>query len=158
MKGQPPLQALLLLVLLAIAGLAGSVYISPEPPPAPPAPEPSSDTCGHTTAAEIEFIFSSKPQSYTLRKPSDKGGDGEVLLHVTTPEQNPDYRDVQLPAHGGSSYWLDVVWPADAGDGQHHIVRVNISPDHGEGAQYSFFSSTREMNETFDYTSAHSHE
>ncbi|MCP5536911.1 MAG: hypothetical protein H7A51_11860 [Akkermansiaceae bacterium] len=158
MKGQPPIQALLLLVVLAIVGFAGSLYIDTGAPATPAAPQQANDDGEHTVEAEIEFTFSTPPQSYTLKRPSESGGEDVVLLSVASPAENPDYRDVKLVAHRDVTYWLDVVWPDDAVDGSHHFVQVSISPDHGEGQKYSFFSSSREMNETFEYNTGGHHE
>ncbi|MBT8045462.1 MAG: hypothetical protein KJO79_10970 [Verrucomicrobiae bacterium] len=151
MKGQPPLQALLLLVVLVIVGMVGIAYIDTGMPTIPPAPQ-AVETKGEATVnAEIELVFSSMPLSYTLKKPADGGGDAEVLLRVDSPTQNPDYGEVKLVAHRDATYWLDVVWPDDAADTAYHLVKVSIFPSHGEGQQYSFSSQSRKMNETFDY-------
>lgn len=159
MRGLPPLQALLLLIMLVVIGFAGSLYIkmgysvSHQPPP-------SETTTDHLTVeAEIELIFSSPPLSYTLTQPSTSGGPDEVLLRSNGVMENPYYETATLTSHQLTTYWLDVVWPEDAKESEHHFIQINISPNHGASQRFSFFSQSKEMNETFEYsTGEHHHE
>ena len=168
MRGLPPFQALLLLFTLAVLGFAGSHYIgmgmgsergngmgssnNRKPPPVTP-------TCGDRVGAEIELVFSSPPLSYTLTEPSATGGEDKVVIKSSGPTENPSYGTVELVSHELTTYWLDVVWPEDAEDGAHHFVQIHISPNHGESQSFCFFSSIKDMNETFEYnTGDHHHE
>lgn len=158
MRGLPPLQALVLLLVLAVLGYAGSRYIDMGDP-ITPAPHPETEAQDQTIEAEIELVFSSPPLSYSLTKPSVSGGEDELTLQSSTPIENPSYGNVKLVSHQPTTYWLDVVWPADAKEGAHHFVQLNINPSHGDSQQFSFFSSTSEMNETFEFQSGeHAHE
>lgn len=69
MRGLPPLQALLLLIVLAVLSFAGSHYIGMNEAQSQPRPLPNASAEGHTVEAEIEFIFSSPPVSFTLTQP-----------------------------------------------------------------------------------------
>ena len=158
MRGLPPLQAAVLLATLAILGLLGSSYIDMGAAVAPSTPTSEEASNNGTTKAEVELVFSSVPLSYTLSKPSVSGGKDIVVLQSSSPVDNPSYGDVSLSSHHHSSYWLDVVWSADAREGSRHFVQVHISPSHGEEQRLSFFSSTQEMNETFDYHMERNHD
>lgn len=159
MRGLPPLQALLLLIVLAVLSFAGSHYIGMNEAQSRPKPLPNGSAEGYTVEAEIEFIFSSPPLSYTLTQPSVTGGKDTILLQTSDSQENPRYETVELVSHQPTSYWLDVVWPEDAIDGAHHFVQIYISPDHGNRQGFSFFSTAKSMNETFEYSSGdHHHE
>ena len=163
MRGVPPFQALLLLIVLAVLGFAGSRYIGMGVDAGgdinPKAPPPDTATSEHTVEAEIEFVFSSPPLSYRLTKPSETGGEDRTMLQSSSLIENPCYGTVRLVSHQLTTYWLDVVWPEDADDGAHHFVQIHISPIQGESQRFCFFSSTKNMNETFEYNSGdHHHE
>lgn len=160
MRGLPPFQALLLLIALVVLGFAGNQYIDMGKPISPkPSPPPQTTDHHHAIEAEIEFVFSSPPLSYTLKKPSVTGGEDQVILQSSSAIENPSYGNVNLVAHQLTTYWLDVVWPDTAKEGTHHFVQMNISPSHGEGQKFSFFGSSRKMSETFEYnTGGHHHE
>ena len=161
MRGLPPFQALLLLVALTALGFAGSYYIGMGTSMSPEASPPDTTTHEHTAEmeAEIEFVFSSLPLSYTLSKPSVNGGQDLVLLQSSSTVENPCYGTVRLVSHHLDTYWLDIVWPEDAEDGARHFVQIHISPEHGESQRFSFFGNTKDMNETFEYhTGDHHHE
>ena len=159
MRGLPPLQALLLLVVLVAVGFAGSHYISLGRFTQPVGPRPESNGGEQMLEAEIEWTFSTPPVSCTLKKPSVTGGEDDVLVTSQAAVENPCYHTLRIPAHGTTTYWLDVVWPDDPAENARHCVQVTISPSHGESQRFSFVTSSREMNETFDYSPGeHSHE
>ena len=159
MRGLPPLQALLLLIALVVLGFAGSRYIAMGKAMSPQVQANDTLTDQHTIRAEIEFIFSSPPLSYTLITPSATGAEDQIILQSTSPIENPCYGTVQLVSHQLTTYWLDIVWPEDAEDGARHFVQIHISPEHGESQRFSFFSNAKDMNETFEYhTGDHHHE
>ncbi len=159
MRGLPPLQALLLLITLVVLGFAGSHFIGMDETRSQSAPLPDASAEEQAVEAEIEFIFSSPPLSYTLTQPSVTGGKDTILLQTSDSQENPRYETVELVSHQPTSYWLDVVWPEDAIDGAHHFVQIYISPDHGNRQGFSFFSTAKSMNETFEYSSGdHHHE
>ena len=84
MRGLPPLQALLLLIVLAVLSFAGSHYIGMNEAQSRPKPLPNGSAEGYTVEAEIEFIFSSPPVSFTLTQPSVTGGeDAYFFKHLT---------------------------------------------------------------------------
>ena len=146
------MQALLLLITLAVIGFAGSRYIDMGYSVSHQTP-PSETTIDHLTVeAEIELIFSSPPLSYTLTQPSTSGGEDEVLLRSTAIMENPYYETATLASHQLTTYWLDVVWSEEAKESEHHFVQINVSPNHGACQRYSFFSHSKEMNETFEYS------
>ena len=157
MRGLPPFQALVLLVALGVLGFVGHRYIDMGSPAPSPLAIPSAPAENEIIGAEIELIFSSPPLSYTLTQPGENGAEHKVIQSASAPIENPHYADVSLVAHQLTPYWLDVVWPDDAAENTHHFVQINISPSHGEGQQFSFFSSSKEMNETFDYNTGGSH-
>ena len=159
MRSLPPFQAIVLLVVLVILGFVGSQYIdmgeSINPPLSP------AQTTGqlHTVEAEIELVFSSPPISYTLTKPSTTGEKNQVLFQSSSPIENPSYDTAHLVSHQLTTYWLDVIWPNDGKEDAHHFVQINISPNHGKNQRFSFFSNSKDMNETFEYhTGEHHHE
>ena len=159
MRGLPPLQALLLLVTLAALGVAGKRYIGMENTVYQVAPITAENTAHDFTEAEIEFVFSSPPASYTLTQPSHNGQDDKVLLSISNATENPCYETVRLISHQATTYWLDVVWAEDNIDDAHHFVQICISPVHGENKRFSFFSRSKNLNETFEYsTGDHHHE
>ena len=159
MRGLPPLQALLLLIGLAVLSFAGSHYIRMNEAQSRPKPLPNGSAEGYTVEAEIEFIFSSPPVSFTLTQPSVTGGEDTILLQTSDPQENPSYETVELVSHQPTTYWLDVVWPEDAIQGAHHFVQIYISPNHGARQEFSFFSTAKGMNETFEYSNGdHHHE
>ena len=169
MRGLPPFQALVLLLILIVLGFAGSQYIGMgmgsnrgsgmSAGPDLQTPPPDTPSCGATVEAEIELVFSSPPSSYTLTQPSATGGEDRVLLKATAPSENPRYATLQLVSHELTSYWLDVTWPEGAEDGTYHFAQIHISPNHGESQQFCFYSSIKDMNETFEYhTGDHHHE
>ncbi|MGB2401826.1 MAG: hypothetical protein ACPIA7_00300 [Akkermansiaceae bacterium] len=159
MRGLPPLQALLLLVTLAALGVAGKRYIGMRDTVYQVAPTTLESTEHDSTEAEIEFVFSSPPASYTLTQPSHNGQEDKVLFTISNPTQNPCYNTVKLISHQATTYWLDVVWAEDSIDDAHHFVQIYISPVHGENKRISFFSRSKNLNETFDYsTGDHHHE
>ena len=159
MRGLPPLQALLLLITLVILGFAGRSYIRMEETSSQPTPIADTNVENRFVEAEIEFIFSSPPLSYTLTHPSANGEANQVLFETTECTQNPCYEIVKLVSHQPTSYWLDVVWPKDAENGEHHFVQIYIAPNHGDHQRFSFFTTTNSINETFDYnTGDHHHE
>ena len=151
MRGLPPLQALVLLVALGVLGFAGHHFIDMGAPTSSPLPIPTEPSQNSTIDVEIELTFSSPPLSYTLSQASESGAENKVIQSSRAPAENPSYADVSLVAHRLTTYWLDVVWPDDAAQDAHHFVQINIAPSHGEGQQFSFFSNSKEMNETFDY-------
>ena len=163
MRGLPPFQALLLLIVLVVLGFAGSHYISlgsgvvnVTSAQAPPRDKPA---CVPAVEAEIELVFSSPPLSYKLTQPSETGGEDQILLRSSSPVENPCYGTLQIPSHQLNTYWLDIVWPEGADDGARHFVQIHISPNHGESQQFCFFSTSKDMNETFEYhTGDHHHE
>ena len=163
MRGFPPFQALLLLITLAVLGFAGSRYIdmgsdlAPATPAAAVAVSPPESTCAETVDAEIELIFSSPPLSYKLTKPSAAREADQILLEVSSPEENPSYATVQVTSHELVTYWLDVVWQEDAPSGAFHFAQIHISPDHGDSQRFCFFSTIKSMNETFEYTTGEHH-
>ncbi|MBT8038584.1 MAG: hypothetical protein KJO21_13700 [Verrucomicrobiae bacterium] len=159
MRGIPPLQAIILLIALGIVGYAGSQYIDMGNPIIPPVQPQQSAAEDHIVEAEIELIFSSPPHSYTLIQPSTTGEKDRVILQSSPPIDNPTYGNAELVVHRLSPYWLDIRWPEEAEPNSHHFVQIYISPSHGESQRYSFFTSSVEMNETFEYsTGENSHE
>ena len=160
----------MLLLILTVLGFAGSQYIgmgmdndkrngtggsnSPQTPP------PEQPICGPTVTAEIELVFSSPPLSYTLTQPSaTTGGEDKVVLKSSPTTDNPYYGTVRLVSHEHTTYWFDVTWPEDAESGTYHFVKIHISPNHGESQNFCFYSSMKDMNETFEYhTGDHHHE
>ena len=158
MRGLPPLQALLLLVALAVLGAAGRGFIDTGETVSEVAPPPTTCDDHETVEAEIKFIFSSPPDSYTLTQPSVTGEADQVLLNKPRPTENPCYEIVNLLVHQPGSYWLDVVWPEDSLDGAHHFVQVYISPIHGQSESFSFYSNSKSMNETFEYDGGEHHD
>lgn len=159
MRGLPPFQALVLLIALTVLGFAGSQYIDMGRAISPQAPPSETTSDHHMVEAEIEFVFSSPPLSYTLTKPSATGGEDEVILRSSPSIENPSYSTVQLVSHQLTTYWLDIVWPDGAKEGAHHFVQVNVSPNHGNSQRFSFFSHSKKMSETFEYnTGDHHHE
>lgn len=158
MRGLPPLQALLLLITLVILGFAGRSYIRMDETNNQPAPVAKTNVESRIVEAEIEFIFSSPPLSYTLTQPSADGEENQVLLTTTDSTENPCYEIVQLVSNQSTTYWLDVVWPEAATNGGHHFVQIYIAPNHGDHQRFSFFATTKSINETFDYNTGDHHE
>lgn len=164
MRGLPPLQALLLLIALVILGFTGRHYIGMGQARelttlVTPLSSDSTNAEKKFVEAEIEFVFSTPPLSYSLSQPSDTGTEDKILLRQSHVEENPSYEIIQLVPHQETSYWLDIVWPEDAADGAHHFVQIYISPNHGDPQHFSFFTSNKGMNETFEYnTGEHQHE
>ncbi|MFK7910344.1 MAG: hypothetical protein AB8F34_07050 [Akkermansiaceae bacterium] len=152
MRGLPPFQALLLLIVLTVLGYAGSRFISLGVASTPAAITTEPEAAGQTVEAEIEFVFSSPPLSYKLIKPSVTGGEDVVLVKSSQTIENPCYGSVKLTAHRLSTYWLDVRWKHEPAENSQHFVRINISPSHGESRAYAYFSGQKEIEETFDYS------
>jgi len=157
MRDLPPLQAILLLIVLGIVGYAGSQYIDMGDPVSPQTLTNESASHDHSVEAEIELTFSSPPLSYRLIKPSTTGGKDLVVLQSSPPIENPSYGSVKLTAHQVSTYWLDVRWSGDPKENSNHFVQINISPSHGKSQSYAFFTSSMEMNETFEYSTGEGH-
>ncbi len=123
-----------------------------------PAPVANTNADRGVVEAEIEFIFSSPPLSYTLTQPSTDGDENQVVLTTTNSTENPSYEIVQLVSNQSTTYWLDVLWPDDAIKGEHHFVQISIAPNHGDHKRFSFFTTTKSINETFDYSTGDHHE
>ena len=157
MRGSPPIQALFLILTLLILGFLGSRYINMKDLSGalPPASETATTPQDHTEA-EIELIFSSSPISYTLKIPSNQGGEPIVVVQSNTEIENkienPAYHDITIPSHHLTTYWLDIIWKDDPTSTTKHFVQINISPSHGEGKNISFWSDSKELTETFDYS------
>ena len=159
MRGLPPFQALLLLVVLTVLGFAGSRFIGlgVVSTPKPSVPEP--ETTDKTVEVEIEFVFSSPPLSYKLIKPSSTGEADVVLLESSNISENPCYGSVKLNAHSISSYWLDVRWADEPTENAQHFVQISISPSHGEGQKFAYYTGFKGIDETFEYsTEGNQHE
>jgi len=161
MRGIPPVQALFIVILLAILGFAGNRYIAMGEHEAednkPQQAALKNPTCSPTVEAEIELVFSSTPSSYRLSQPSETGEGENVLLYSSEPIENPSYDMAEVVSHGLATYWLDVTWAEQPGHGKHHFVQIHISPTLGEDKQFHFYSGNKEMNETFDYSTGHHH-
>ena len=152
MRGQPPFQAIVLLIVLAALGFAGSQYISNDKSVSVSQLKPPEASEGKNIDAEVELVFSSPPLSYQLIKPSKTGKEDTLLLEFSKPTENPCYGDIQLTANQLSIYWLNVRWKDKPDTNTHHFVRINISPSHGESRSYTFFTSYRGLDETFEYS------
>lgn len=157
MRGLPPLQALLLLIALAVLGLAGKSYIGTGTAVSKVAATPIISEQNDTIEAEIQFTFSSPPASYTLTQPGVTGKADKVLLDRSQPRENPCYETIHFISHQAVSYWLDVVWPEDCVDGAHHFVQIHISPVHGQSKRFSFYSRSKSINETIEYDCGEHH-
>ena len=157
MQGLPPLQALVLLVVLSLLGFAGKIFIGVGEYKNPEKPAPKTATSVETVTAEIELVFSSPPTSYKLVRPSDSGGEDIILLQSSKVADNPCYGNVTLTAHELLTYWLDVRWPDEPGENSQHFVQIQISPDHGESRKFAFYTSYKGIDETFDYSNGEAH-
>ncbi len=152
MRGLPPFQALLLLIILTALGFAGSHFIGLGIVTTPIAPATQTETSTEVIEAEVELVFSSPPLSYKLIQAPATEGDGDVLLQSTKITENPTYGSVEIIAHSVMTYWLEVRWPEEPAENSQHFVRINISPSHGESQAYAYFTGYKEIDETFEYT------
>ena len=88
MRGLPPLQALLLLIALVILGFTGRHYIGMGQARelttlVTPLLSDSTNAEKNFVEAEIEFVFSTPPLSYSLSQPSDTGTEDKILLYLS---------------------------------------------------------------------------
>lgn len=153
MRGLPPIQALLLLIILCCLGAVGSHYIGLGVADTPTEKPLGPVTSDEVIEAEVELVFSSPPESYSLSQPPASTGEPDkVMLESSNLTENPCYGDVNIMAHRVSTYWLHVRWQNEAAENTQHFVRINISPSYGKSRSFTYFSGSKEIDETFDYS------
>lgn len=168
MRGSPITQALILLCTLLALGVLGKFYIQVNHQPVTPGAHPVAletlelDLVG----AEVQLTFSSPPISYELKRLSSDNSSEISVLKQSAHIENPSYEDVHLPSHQVTTYLLDVIWPQAPDTGSRHFAQINISPSYGIQATLSFTTHSKDMLETFEYSTSepnkeersHSHE
>lgn len=157
MRGSPPIQALVLLLVLVTLAVAGKLFVGADGAVAVSGANRNdaagrvADSSTGETSGEMELVFSSRPSSVTLRLLDETGAaaKAKVLFIKKEGVENPEFMEMTLPLHGAATYWLDIVWPNAPGEGANHMARVTITPAFGEVESYSFITESESLEETF---------
>ena len=157
MRGSPPFQALILMVTLLLLGWLGKSFIEVKHSSANDRQvtivSPTADY--DQDEAEIELTFSSLPLSYKLKHYADSSNSTvTTVLESGTEIENPSYHTAVIPSHSKTAYLLDVTWAEAPQSGTRHFVQVYISPINGQAQSFSLLTSSKEMQESFDYSTS----
>jgi hypothetical protein len=167
MRGSPLIQAFGILISLLLLGVVGQRFIAADGND--PSPSSGASTQDKTTAtsnteqtvieAEIELTFSTPPLSCTLKYLTENHPTPKevTIFQINHISENPLYQNVSIPSHALTTYWLDVTWPNDPPENAQHFVSLTLSPNQGDPKQFSFHSTTENLNETFDYSTTPDH-
>jgi len=155
MRGSPIIQALILLCIFLPLGYLGKIYIQIDQKPTVSTTSEIPKNLAHDfVEAEIELTFSSPPVSYELKRLLPNSSSEISILKQSSEIENPSYEDVALPSHHMTTYLLDIVWYQEPSEGSRHFIQINISPTYGEPKSLSFTTHSKDLLETFEYSSS----
>lgn len=156
MKGYPPVEAFVLLLLLLITGFASQRFIHHEP-------ETLRLVAGNTPAEnsglgeeiEMELSFSSLPSRIRLCVLADGDAEPKELALVEGEDMaNPNYLDLMLTLDFPMTYWLDIAWAEPPGENALHMCSVTLTTSDAPAVSHTFSCSEADMNETFTFPSS----
>ena len=153
MKGYPPVEALVLLFLLLITGLASQRFIHHEPEPLRPVTEnPKVESSDSGEEIEMELSFSSQPNRIRLLVLTEGDAEPQELALVEGEDiTNPCYLDLMLTLHSPMTYWLDISWAEPPGENALHMAKVTLTTSDASPVSHTFTCGESDMNETFTF-------
>lgn len=162
MRGFPPAEAFVLLLLMAVIGFGSYQFIHHDSDRDGGSPTAGSDTipvvegaAGHHHETELELSFSTTPSQVRLRVLRDSDAEPRELSRLDGSElTNPGYLDLLLPCGEPRTYWLDISWAEPPADGALHFCQMVITASDASESRHTFTTSDAEMNETFTFSAS----
>lgn len=159
MKGFPPVEAFVLLLLMSVIGFGSYRFIHHEPEAHVAQPAAGAEAIqvvegsGHQHETEMELSFSSLPKVVRVMVLDDADAEPKELARVEGESMtNPGYLDLLLPCGEERTYWLDISWAEPPAEGALHMCQLVMTSSDASSTRRTFTCSEAEMNETFTFS------